>query len=67
MKGIAFYYTEFQRQFDISDASMGAAFKAFSLNHSPWEVFLWLEKFRTEGKLPTTMEPLLTNFFWEIY
>jgi len=66
MRGVHYYYSEFQRELDAFDASAGQEFRAFSETHSPREVFLWLEKRRTDGRLPATMEGMLTDFYWEI-
>lgn len=33
----------------------------------PREVFLWLNKLYDEGKLPKTLGPLLTDFFFSIH
>ncbi|NML32385.1 hypothetical protein [Paraburkholderia antibiotica] len=61
-----YYYSEFQRELDAFNASVGEEFRAFSETHSPREVFLWLEQQRNDGRLPSTMERLLTDFYWEI-
>lgn len=66
MKGIAYYYAAFQCELDAVDVRVGAEFKRFSSTHSPRDVFLWLERCRTRGQLPTSMETLLTDFYWEI-
>jgi len=66
MRGVHYFYSEFQRELDAFDASVGEEFRAFAETHSPREVFLWLEQRRTDGRLPSTMENLLTDFYWEI-
>lgn len=66
MKGVQFYYLEFQRELDAFNATVGQEFRVFLETHSPREVFLWLEKQRADGQLPSTIEDLLTDFYWEI-
>lgn len=66
MKGLAYYYAAFQHDLDAVDAHAGEEFKIFSATHSPRDVFLWLEKRREHGQLPTSLESLLTDFYWEI-
>lgn len=66
MRGVHYYYLEFQRELDIFNVAVGQEFRAFSETHSPREVFLWLEQRRIDGQLPSTTESLLTNFYWEI-
>jgi hypothetical protein len=66
MRGIHYYYLEFQHELDVFNAVVGQEFRAFSETHSPREVFLWLEKRRADGQLPPAIESLLTNFYWEI-
>jgi len=66
MKGVSYYYAEFQRALDAVDIRMGEEFKAFSSTHSPKNVFLWLEEHRIRAQLPASMESLLTDFYWEI-
>jgi hypothetical protein len=66
MRGVRYYYSEFQRELDVFDASVGEEFRVLAAMHSPREVFLWLEQRRSEGRLPSTMENLLTDFYWEI-
>jgi len=66
LKGVPYYYGEFQRELDAFDTSLGCEFRVISASQSPREVFLWLESLRVEGKLPLSMHDLLTDFYWEI-
>jgi hypothetical protein len=66
MKGLTYYYAAFQHELDAFDARAGEEFKIFSGTHSPRDVFLWLEERRKSGRLPTSLEGLLTDFYWEI-
>jgi hypothetical protein len=66
MRGIDYYYSEFQRAFDSSNPAVGQEFNTLSMTNSPREMFLWLEQRRLNGQLPTNLENLLTDFYWEI-
>ena len=66
MRGVDYYYLEFQRALDAFNPAIGQEFNALSKTDTPREVFLWLEQRRLDGKLPSTVESLLTDFYWEI-
>jgi hypothetical protein len=66
MRGVHYYYSEFQRALDVVSAPLGQEFRAVSETRSPREVFLWLEQRRVDGQLPSDIESLLTEFYWEI-
>ena len=66
MRGVHYYYSEFQRELNDFDPSAGQEFAVLSSTHSPREIFLWLEQRRVNGLLPSTLERLLTDFYWEI-
>ena len=67
MRGVNYYYREFERGLDVANEAVGQEFRAFLEEHSPREVFLWLEQRRDDGQFPSGMESLLTDFYWEIY
>jgi hypothetical protein len=66
MRGIDYYYSEFQRVLDAVSPAVGQEFNTLLMTNSPREVFLWLEQKRLNGQLPNNLESLLTDFYWEI-
>lgn len=66
MKGVEFYYAIFQTMLNSVDPSVAEEFDTFAKQHTPREVFLWLEERKKNGNLPIDIEPLLTDFYWEI-
>lgn len=66
MRGIDYYYSEFQRVLDPFSPVVGQEFNILSMMNSPRQVFLWLEKKRLDGQLPSNLESLLMDFYWEI-
>lgn len=66
MRGVDYYYFEFQRALDAFNVVAGKEFNLLSRTGSPQEVFLWLEQRRLNGQLPAGIESLLTDFYWEI-
>jgi hypothetical protein len=66
MKGLAYYYAEFQRELAAVDLRLVEEFKDVSSTQSPRDVFRWLEERRTHGQLPASLENVLTDFYWEL-
>ncbi len=68
MKGIGFYYSEFENILSSGNPGVAKEYAQF-LNlhaHEPHKVFMWLEEKRISGELPRQMEECLTSFYWEI-
>lgn len=66
MRGVDFYYRKFHQAIAAYSPDMCREFDALTSGSTPREVFVWLEQRRLDGKIPSELEDLLTDFYWEI-
>ncbi len=66
MKGIPFYYEEFDKMFERWNKQVAHDFRVYAGSHTPNRVYLWLEEKKNEGDFPKEIADLMKDFFWEI-
>lgn len=66
MKGVPFYYEEFNKILERWDKQVADDFRVYAESHTPNYVYLWLEEKKNEGEFPKEIADLMKDFFWEI-
>ncbi|WP_283150483.1 hypothetical protein [Silvimonas soli] len=67
MKGIEYYYREFELILEQWDRDQAQRFRQYADNHAPNYVYLWLVEKQKDDGFPKEIVELMKRFFWEIW